>query len=263
MRLLSHIREPSQGADPAGVGSMIKVIALIKRKAGISRQDFVSHYEEIHVPLAVNGIPSFAGYVRNHIIVAFVKRDPAFDCLSEFWYPTTENLQKVLEFLKSDASQIIHQDERTFMDTNGNLHFRVSERISGEGWNSPKESPGVSLVKAMVLVTRKSGISLQEFAYRYEEVYASQAKDHAKGLKKYILNYVDPLYAPKQSPCDCIAELWFEDMEACRAVSSQVRSNATQLAWEDENSLVDPHKRLFIVVDERISIMPVAWEARA
>ena len=44
---------------------MIKTIAMIRRKPGISREDFIRHYEEVHAPLGQKHF-GFARYVRNY-----------------------------------------------------------------------------------------------------------------------------------------------------------------------------------------------------
>jgi len=36
---------------------MVKTIALIKRKPGLSREEFIRHYEEVHAPLALKHVP--------------------------------------------------------------------------------------------------------------------------------------------------------------------------------------------------------------
>jgi len=46
---------------------MIKVMAFIKRKPGISHEEFVQHYEEVHAPLAVKHLTTISRYVRPRI----------------------------------------------------------------------------------------------------------------------------------------------------------------------------------------------------
>src|SRR5689334_16981870 len=46
---------------------MFKWVALIKRKRGMSRQAFIDHYENVHVPLLKSLLPPMAAYRRNYV----------------------------------------------------------------------------------------------------------------------------------------------------------------------------------------------------
>jgi hypothetical protein len=48
--------------------TMIKAMETVKRKPGLSQEEFMRHYEEVHVPLIVKHIPTLKRYVRNHVI---------------------------------------------------------------------------------------------------------------------------------------------------------------------------------------------------
>ena len=109
---------------------MIKTIAFVKRKAGISREEFARHYEEVHAPLAAKLFPTFRKYVRNHIVAVASGPEPDFDCISEFWFDDAEGYQAVLEVLNSEAGKVIHADEETFMDTSHRVSFVVDQRVS-------------------------------------------------------------------------------------------------------------------------------------
>ena len=44
---------------------MIKIMLLVNRKSGISREEFRRHYEEVHAPLASSHLRHLVRYVRN------------------------------------------------------------------------------------------------------------------------------------------------------------------------------------------------------
>lgn len=50
-------------------------------------------------------------------------------------------------------------------------------------------------------------------------------------------------------PCDCITELWFDDMEALRAQSAETRGDTEIEA--DEAKFMDKARTLTFIVDER------------
>ncbi len=107
---------------------MIKTIALIRRKPGISREEFMRHYEDVHAPLAMACLPGLRGYVRNFAIAAPGSEDPDFDVVSEFWFDDAAALQAVHDFLRSDAARALREDEARFIDSVSIRACRVEER---------------------------------------------------------------------------------------------------------------------------------------
>ena len=109
---------------------MIKMVSLIRRKPGLSREEFVKHYEEVHAPLALKCFPTFKRYVRNHIIIPAGGEEPEFDCITELWYDDMQGHQAVIDFYQSEAGQPIRDDEVAFMDNSKTMSFFVEEKVS-------------------------------------------------------------------------------------------------------------------------------------
>jgi len=109
---------------------MIKAIALIKRKSDITREEFAKHYEEVHAPLALQHLPMIKRYVRNHVVDVAGMEGPDFDCMTELWFDTLEDAVKVIEFVQSDAGQVIRDDEQRFLDSDKTISFLVDEKVS-------------------------------------------------------------------------------------------------------------------------------------
>ncbi len=106
---------------------MIKAMSLIKRKPGMTQEEFAKHYEEVHVPLAMKHFP-FRKYVRNYVIKPPDAEGPDFDCITEVWFETMEDCQAAAEFSASKEYKVIADDEEKFMDRNKILAFLVDER---------------------------------------------------------------------------------------------------------------------------------------
>ena len=109
---------------------MIKTVALITRKQGISREAFVKHYEEVHAPLALKHLSMIRKYIRNHVVDVPGVDGPDFDCVSEFWFDSLEDALGVVEFVQSDAGKLLRDDELKFMDNSKTIAFMVDERES-------------------------------------------------------------------------------------------------------------------------------------
>ncbi len=112
---------------------MIKTIAFISRKPGLSHEDFVRHYEEHHAPLALKHFTTFRKYVRNYPVAMPGADEPGFDCITEFWFDDIEGALKVQEILgdyKTEVGRIFLEDEERFQDRGKTRSFLVDERVS-------------------------------------------------------------------------------------------------------------------------------------
>ena len=118
---------------------MIKVMTFIKKKKGITQDEFIRYYEEVHAPLALKLLPHPKKYVRNHIVATTEGGGPGFDCISEFWYDSPEAAQTVTDVLggvdvtsgyTTEIGRIFREDEEKFMDRRKRFSCVVEERIS-------------------------------------------------------------------------------------------------------------------------------------
>ncbi|RLC94052.1 MAG: EthD family reductase [Chloroflexi bacterium] len=109
---------------------MVKVIALIARKPGLSREEFRRHYEEVHAPLVLRTLPGIRRYVRNHVIGAPLSEGPGFDCITEVWYDSMQDYKASMAVWGQEAGRPIREDEDTFLDRSRLALFLVEEEVS-------------------------------------------------------------------------------------------------------------------------------------
>ena len=69
---------------------MIKMLALLTRKEGLTHEGFVKHWYEIHAPLA-HAVPGIRRYVQSHIVGTRSRpdipdTDVEVDGIAELWY---------------------------------------------------------------------------------------------------------------------------------------------------------------------------------
>ena len=80
--------------------AVIKVIMVVKRKKGISREEFYKYWKDVHGPLVAGHIPYLKKYVQNHFI-----NIPGYeyegDGIIETWYDDMDSFHKSMEFNKS------------------------------------------------------------------------------------------------------------------------------------------------------------------
>lgn len=115
---------------------MIKAIALLKCKAGLSREAFIDYYEHHHVPLILELQPRICGYRRNFIDLAgaFIypgATAPDFDVITELWYPDRAAFDASMAAATNpDIAGRIARDEENFLDRSKTRMFVVEEFIS-------------------------------------------------------------------------------------------------------------------------------------
>lgn len=112
--------------DKEGQRKLIKAVYLLKRKEGLSREEFFRYWREVHGPLAKKHFPWYKNYVQNHIIAASGE-EPAFDGIVEVWYGDMHDYQLGRQFYSSDAGKVIRDDEGRFMDVGKRMRFVVEE----------------------------------------------------------------------------------------------------------------------------------------
>jgi len=110
---------------------MIKRIILLKRKPGLSPEQFRKQYEEVHVPLALNLLPTVRKFVRNYVIttnaIPTSNEEPEFDCITEQWFDDMEAYQAMMEAAAGDAGQALKHSGQVFVDGAAVVRFLVEE----------------------------------------------------------------------------------------------------------------------------------------
>ena len=118
------------------------------------------------------------------------------------------------------------------------------------------------MIKVMLLLKRRPGLSLAEFIERYESVHVPLAEKHATPqLRHYERHYLHPspedLYGnPVEEPeYDVLTELWYESMEAFTAQQEGIRRHPERLAAiiADEEQLFDRSRSRLAFVEDRVS----------
>lgn len=95
---------------------MYKLILLVKRKPGLTHEEFRAHYEANHAPLARRSLPHLHRYVRNFLAAFPGQPEPEFDCITEFWFETRDAMETSMTWARSEEGQVLARDEELFMD---------------------------------------------------------------------------------------------------------------------------------------------------
>jgi uncharacterized protein (TIGR02118 family) len=110
---------------------LLKIVVLIKRKPGTTKEEFSRYYEEKHVPLALTFIrPYLLDYRRSYPqqeagyadTVADKTTDPGrptfeYDAITEMWFKDQAHLDQMFELLSQPHVRgALTADENRFLD---------------------------------------------------------------------------------------------------------------------------------------------------
>jgi len=111
---------------------MIKVIALLKAKPGLSRAEFIAYYETRHAPLIQSLLPDIADYRRNYVdrSGAFESPEAAidFDSITEMRFADRAAYDRFLARARQpEIAKAIAEDEENVFDRSATRMFTVDE----------------------------------------------------------------------------------------------------------------------------------------
>jgi len=108
---------------------MVKEMLLIRRKPGMSREDFIKHYEEVHAPLILRMCPYVKKYARNYV-QSGVMGEAGFDCITEVWYEDMAGFQALGQLYTAEEGKPIRESEASFLDESSMVVVLVDENVS-------------------------------------------------------------------------------------------------------------------------------------
>src|SRR6202022_4483734 len=92
---------------------MLKIAILMKRRAGLSVDDFQSHLRTQYGPLAAKG-PGLRRYVQSCALVqGYAKGELLFDAAGEMWFDSADAYEN---YLGSPQFAAARTDESAFLD---------------------------------------------------------------------------------------------------------------------------------------------------
>jgi hypothetical protein len=118
---------------------MLKAVVLLKRKKELTREQFIQHYENNHVPLVRELLPTIGKYVRNYLSERSVSAGrqeaavgsapaPYFDVITELWFGDQGAYDRFIADLNDPStSKRLQEDEERFLDRSIVQTFSVAE----------------------------------------------------------------------------------------------------------------------------------------
>jgi hypothetical protein len=147
--------------------SISKRITILKRKVGMTFEQFRDYYENKHAKLVVSAsraavqTPQRLYYSRRYIHPLITdsldESTPEFDVLAEVWYKTRAEMDLSMRPYRDDPQfrRIMVEDEERLFDRRYMQFYAASDEC-GEGWDTSAGQPA-SALKLIQLCKRRQG----------------------------------------------------------------------------------------------------------
>lgn len=114
---------------------MIKFVCMLKRKKGLSFDEFKHYYENNHAPLAFSYLTKALHYQRRYLqpampgyLEAESEVPGMYDCFTEVWFENRADMESNLAVLADPvAAAVVIADEEKFLDRAALRFFIVED----------------------------------------------------------------------------------------------------------------------------------------
>ena len=105
---------------------MLKLIAIIHKKPGLTNEEFERYWKEKHGTVAARVIPGLRKYTQNYL-VKLPGVNYEGDGIVELWFDDLESFQKYLTWRQPNEGKILLEDEDKFIDRRKIVRYAVEE----------------------------------------------------------------------------------------------------------------------------------------
>lgn len=112
---------------------MFKLVLLLKRKPGMSPEEFRDYYETRHAVLGARMAPLARRYIRNYLHPlrsnAPAGTEPPYDCITELWFDSEDDFRRSGELVAAMTEELaaITADEENLFDRSKICWFTTTQ----------------------------------------------------------------------------------------------------------------------------------------
>jgi uncharacterized protein (TIGR02118 family) len=215
---------------------MLKIVALMKRRAGLSVDDFQNHLRTQYGPLATKG-PGLRRYMQSHALVqGYAKGELLFDAIGEMWFDSRTAYDN---YLRSPEGAAADADESTFLDRSRTVVMPVDVHVIKDG------AIPANAVKNIEFVNRRPGMALDLFRDYWRNVHGPLAAT-IPVLRRYEQNHlaISEYERNASPPYDGLAITWFASTADMKRGTATPEYAATRA--DEPNFLPDGHLPIII-----------------
>jgi len=222
---------------------MLKACTLIRRKSGMSVEDFQRYWRTTHAGI-VTRLPGLKRYVQSHALPGgYRKGDLIYDGVAEVWVDDSAALRAMSASAEYTA---VAADEANFIDRDSMALLLTDEHVIKDG-PVPDDA-----VKNIEFVPHKRGMDIEAFQHYWRTVHGPIAAE-IPVLRRYVQSHTR-LAGYKRDPqpaWDGLATTWFDSVDAMR---DSARTEAYARTREDEDNFLDTARVGFIITKEHVIV---------
>lgn len=225
---------------------MVKGLFFARRKPGLSPREFQDYWRTRHADVT-RPLTHILHYIQSHTLLAsygnpdlpYSDNNPPYDGMATMWFNSTEE-RRVGNL--TPAAQRAIDDQVNFTELTTRRFLLAGEVVQKEG------APGPSSVHLIALLTRKPGMSVEQFQSHWREHHGplAAALPH---LRRYVQNHPLPeLYGGRNAPlCDGVAEAWFDNLEDLERSRESAEMKSVRA---DEANFIDTSKLVLLLTED-------------
>ncbi len=219
---------------------MLKAITFVKRKPGMSVEDFQAYWRAKH-PEVVVRLPGLRRYVQSHALLAgYRKGELPWDGIAEVWMDDADGFRRLPGTREYDA---VLADEKRFIGRSSVL--LVDDAVIKDG---PVAADGV---KNIEFVNRPKGMDVEKFHDYWRDVHGPIAAK-IPVLRRYVQSHARMgAYRDGREPIyDGCAITWFDSTADMRLSATTPEYAATRA--DEPNFLPAGHLPIIIAKEHVI-----------
>jgi len=256
---------------------MIRLVFALRRKPGMSREEFQKYWRETHGPLVASHSTALNifRYVQLHTLedpindqlaAARGGMEPPYDGVAELWWKSRE---EIAANAGSDAAKAagreLLQDETRFIDLPNSPLWLAYEYPQVNPTEEMVAREHSSLVKLFFCLRHPAEQSLEDAQLYWRTNHGPTIRGIAQGmrLKRYFQVHrseeqlAQPLRKSRRTivePYTGHAEAWFDRGELASIANSPEARQAMEIAVEDERKFIDFSRSAMWIGKERVFI---------
>jgi uncharacterized protein (TIGR02118 family) len=241
---------------------MIKVTTMLKRKEGLTPEEFNEYWYGKHTPLARKVTPEQVApnrHIHNYAVRLGESWDPAFDGIGSLCFADAKRFLGWNEWFMTEEAEILHEDELNFVEPGAKVGVVAEEKVivaerkgAGAGRAIEKFPHGVKL---MAMLKRKEGMTAEQFSRYWHEEHGPMAVrviPESVRIRRYVQNHALRLIEDAEPCFDGIVEFCLEDMDALHAWMAFYASDEGKIIRDDEIRFIDIGEMVVVMVEERV-----------
>jgi hypothetical protein len=227
---------------------MIKAFLFLKRKPGLTHEEFRVQWRDVHAPIVMGG-PGFERhvlrYVQSYAIPGAAVSELTvsdFDGLAELWFESRADLDALLA--DSGYAEAVRTSIERFADLESAIGLVAEESVQFDR--------GFGKMKFVGLSRRHPSMTHDEWCRYWIEVHGPLAHgvpEFTRYYGRYVHNYVLP--EPGEDPeFDGIVEEWLESVDAMAECLSEPKY--LEIVRPDELKFVDFARSHMLLTEEHV-----------